>query len=110
MANAQQFLTQTAASLRRMTGKLDRLDGSLVEQDIAARRIEADIGLAFAKAVDRIEAALKSTRSNQRIDQWVKEHCGCDIQAMRRRKRLFKLWKKYESARRELGQCGQTGL
>ena len=110
MTTAQIFLAQTATSLRRLTLKLDRLDGSLTEQDIAGRRLEADIGLAFAKAVDRIEVALKSTRSNRRLDQWVNETCHCDIQTMRRRKRLYKLWKPYEAARRKLGQCGQSGL
>jgi len=110
MANPKLFLTQTAASLRRLTLKLDRLDGNLTEHDISARRIEADIGWQFAKAVDQIEAALSATGSNQRLDQWVKEHCGCDIGTMRRRKRLHKQWKEYESQRRKLGQCGQSGL
>jgi DNA modification methylase len=76
----------------------------------AGRRLEADIGLQFAKAVDRIEDALKSTGSNQHIDQWCKSTCGCDIRTMRRRKRLHKQWKEYEAKRRELGQSGQTGL
>ena len=93
-----------------MVAKLDRLDGNLTEHDISARRVEADIGWQFAKAVDRIKAALKVTGSNQRLDQWVKDHCGCDIGTMRRRKRLHKQWKEYESKRRELGQCGQSGL
>jgi hypothetical protein len=29
---------------------------------------------------------------------------------MRRRKRLYRNWKEYETKRRELGTCGQTGL
>jgi hypothetical protein len=41
---AAQFLTDVAASLRRMHSRFCRLDGNLVENDIAARRIEADIG------------------------------------------------------------------
>jgi hypothetical protein len=110
MATAQEFLTQTAVRLKRMTVRLNRLDGSLVENDIAARRIEADIGLAWAKVVDRIEAALKTTRSSQRMDQWVKATCGVEISTMRRRKRLHKHWREYEAKRRELGQCGQSGL
>ena len=68
-AKAHQFLSQTALSFRRMQTKLDRLDGNLVEQDIAARRQEAEIGFTFAKLVDRIEASLKAVRSNLRLDQ-----------------------------------------
>src|ERR1700733_5931564 len=109
-AKATQFLSQTALSFHRMQTKLVRLDGSLVEQDIAARRQEAEIGFEFAKLVDRIEASLTATGSNLRLDQWCKQHCGCDISTMRRRKRLYKQWKEYESKRRELGSSGQTGL
>ena len=90
--------------------EVDRLDGNLVEQDIAARRQEALIGYEFAKQVDRIEAALQSVKSNLDLDQWCKQTCGCDISTMRRRKRLFRHWREYEGKRRELGQCGQTGL
>src|SRR4051794_8283780 len=109
-AKANQFLTTTAASMRRMQIKLVRLDGNLVEQDIAARRQEAEIGFEFAKQVDRIEVSLKAIGSNLRLDQWCKHHCGCDISTMRRRKRLHKHWKEYETKRRELGSCGQAGL
>jgi hypothetical protein len=107
---ASQFLAQTAASFHRMQTRLDRLNGSLVKQDIAARRQEAEIGFEFAKLVDRIEASLKAVGSNLRLDQWCKQHCGCDISTMRRRKRLYKQWKEYEATRRELGSTGQTGL
>jgi len=93
-----------------MQTKVSRLDGALVEQDIAARKQEALIGWEFAKQVDKIEAALKATRSNLTIDIWCKQNCGCDISTMRRRKRLHKHWKEYEAKRRELGSCGQTGL
>src|ERR1700722_18747932 len=109
-AKAPQFLSQTALSFHRMQTKLVRLDGSLVEQDIVARRQEAEIGFEFAKLVDRIEASLNAVRSNLRLDQWCKQHCGCDISTMRRRKRLYKQWKEYETKRRELGSSGQTGL
>jgi DNA modification methylase len=107
---ANQFLSQTAASLRRMQSKLARLDGNLVEQDIAARRQEAEIGFEFARRFDRIEASLKFIGSNLTSDRWCKQHCGCDISTMRRRKRLYKQWKEYQAKRHELGSCGQTGL
>ena len=107
---AKQVLSHAATLLRRMREKVDRLDGNLVEQDIAARRQEALIGYEFAKQVDRIEAALQSIKSNLDLDQWCKQTCECDISTMRRWKRLFRHWREYEGARRELGQCGQTGL
>jgi DNA modification methylase len=109
-AQANQFLPQTAAALHRMQVKVLRLDGSLVENDIAARKQEAQIGFEFAKLVDRIEGALKATGSNLNLDQWCKQKIGCDIRTMRRRKRLYKRWKEYETKRRELGSCGQIGL
>jgi site-specific DNA-methyltransferase (cytosine-N4-specific) len=109
-AQANQFLPQATAALHRMQVKVDRLDGGLVEQDIAARKQEAQIGWEFAKLVDRIEGALKATGSNLKLDQWCKQEVGCDIRTMRRRKRLYKRWKEYEAKRRELGSCGQTGL
>jgi hypothetical protein len=36
-AKADQYLAQTATLLRRRQAKIDRLDGNLVEHDIAAR-------------------------------------------------------------------------
>src|SRR4051794_25578697 len=105
---AKQFLPKAAAAIHRMQVKVVRLDGGLVEQDIAARKQEAQIGWEFAKQVDRIEAALKATGSNLNLDQWCKQKIGCDISTMRRRKRLGKNWKEYEAKRRELGSCGQT--
>ena len=107
---AKQYLSHTVTLLRRMRERVDRLDGNLVEQDIAARRQEALIGYEFAKQVDRIEAALQSIKSNLDLDQWCKQTSECDISTMRRRKRLFRHWREYEGKRRELGQCGQTGL
>ena len=109
-AKAKQYLSHAATLLRRMRERVDRLDGNLVEQDIAARRQEALIGYEFAKQVDRIEAALQPIKSNLDLDQWCKQTCECDISTMRRRKRLFRHWKEYEGKRRELGQCGQIGL
>jgi site-specific DNA-methyltransferase (adenine-specific) len=109
-STANQFLSRTAGLLHRMQTRVSRLDGDLVEQDIAARRQEALLGWEFAKQVDRIDAALKLIRSNLNIDQWCKQTCGCDISWMRRRKRLYKNWNEYEAARRGLGACGQMGL
>jgi hypothetical protein len=109
-AKADQYLAQTATPLRRRQAKIDRLDGNLVEHDIAARREEALIGYEFAERVDCIEPALRAIRSNLNVDQWCRQNCGVDIRTMRRRKRLYRNWKEYETKRRELGTCGQTGL
>ena len=73
---AKQYLSHTATLLRRMREKVDRLDGNLVEQDIAARRQEALIGHEFAKQVDRIEAALQSIKSNSTLTSGVSRHAN----------------------------------
>jgi hypothetical protein len=78
-AKADQYLAQTATLLRRRQAKIGRLDGNLVEHDIAARREEALIGYEFAERVDCIEPALKAIRSNLNVDQWCRQNCGVDI-------------------------------
>ena len=72
-----------------MATKLKKIDVSLVEQDIAARRLEADIGWQYAKLVERIVKALAATGSNLTLDAWAKTEIGCDITTLRRRKRLY---------------------
>jgi DNA modification methylase len=104
------FLDQTASRLKAFESEITKLDGKLVEQDIAARRIEANIGWEFARQVDQIEAALKAAGIKLNVDQWCKQNLGVDISTMRRRKRLYRFWAEYEAKRREMGQCGQSGL
>jgi DNA modification methylase len=105
-----QFLDQTAAVLQSLEAEIVKLDGKLVDQDIAARSIEAKVGLQFAEQVDEIEAALRASGRKLNVDQWCKQSVGVDASTMRRRKRLYRLWPKYEAKRREMGQCGQSGL
>jgi hypothetical protein len=102
--NPKGFSPRQPPSCEGLAFILGRLDGSLVAQDISAHKIEVSIGWEFAKAVDRIEASLKAT---------------CDIGTVRRRKRLNRQWKDYDTAvtplknkirRRHLGHCGQNGL
>src|SRR4051794_8933017 len=110
-AKAAQFLSDLTAKLRRLESKRIAADGSQVEADIAARKVDAEIGLAFAQAVDRITEALKTTKSKLNIDQWCKKEFSCDISEMRRRKRLHKNWATYERERRKRGtKDGRTGL
>jgi DNA modification methylase len=104
------FLDQTADRLKAMQAEISKLDTKLVENDIAARRIEADVGWEFAQKVDEIEAALKVSGQKLNVEQWCKKTLGVDIATMRRRKRLYRHWQEYEAARRKAGQCGQSGL
>ena len=104
------FLDQTAARLNAMQAKITKLDTKLVEQDIAARRIEADVGWKYAQQVDEIVAALKSSGQRLNIEQWCKKALGIDTVTMGRRKRLYRHWNIYAVERRRAGQCGQSGL
>jgi len=104
------YLAETASKIKAKEAAIKTLDTKLVENDIAARRIEADIGWAFAQQVDQIEAALKAEGRKLNVDQWCKKALGVEVGTMRRRKLLFKRWKTYDTERRKVGQCGQSGL
>lgn len=104
------YLDQTVIRLKEAEAKIAKLDGKNVEQDIAARRAEADVGWEFAQQVDEIEVALKQSRRNLNLEQWCKRFAGVEITTMRRRKRLYKHWNIYEVERRKVGQCNQSGL
>jgi hypothetical protein len=106
----EQFLDLTAARLKALEAEIAKLDGKLVEQDISACRLEAQIGWEFAQARDKIEAALKACGLKLNADEWCKKIIGRDISTMRRRVRLYKEWPTYESRRRDVGNCGETGL
>ena len=73
MAKASYSCPAPPVIRRGMQSKIDRLDGKLVEQDIAARRQEALIGYRFAQQIEAVEAALKSVKSNLNVDQWRKQ-------------------------------------
>jgi site-specific DNA-methyltransferase (adenine-specific) len=105
-----QFLDQTATRLKTLEAEIATLDGKLVEQDIAARRLEADAGYEYAMQVDQIGTALKACGRKLDVDQWCKQTIGVDADTMRRRRRLACRWTEYEAKRREMGQCGQSGL
>jgi hypothetical protein len=60
--HAQQYLASTATWAKQQQSQISKLDGDLVEQDIAARRCEARFGYEFAQRVDEIEAALAALR------------------------------------------------
>ena len=42
--------------------------------------------------------------------EWTQREAGSDITTMRRRVRLYREWSRYEAARRQAGDTGQTGL
>src|SRR5258707_812205 len=62
-------LTKIGARLKAFEINISRLDGELVEQDIAARRLEAESGWEFAKEIDRIETALKMVGGTLDVSQ-----------------------------------------
>ena len=104
------FLKRTIEWAREMQAPILKHDTNAVEQDIAARRHEADFGYEFYRRFDSIANALKHSGSRQTIDQWCKAEVGCDISTMTRRRRLYNKWDEYERKRREIGACGQHGL
>jgi site-specific DNA-methyltransferase (cytosine-N4-specific) len=102
------FLARIAAELRRIIAAATKLDGRLVECDITARRHEANAAKRWANSRERIKKQLEKLGITEA--EWCKRHLGCDINTMRRRLRLLRGWKQYESARRAAGDTGQYGL
>src|ERR1700722_12820593 len=101
-------LRRLADELRREFAAADRLDGQLVERDIAARRHEAAGGRLWAERRERIQRQLEKLGITE--NNWCKHELGCDIGTMRRRVQLFKSWNQYERSRRDEGSNGQFGL
>lgn len=105
---AQAFLMRIAADVRREIAAAIRLDGQLVERDIAARRHEANGGRLWAAQRSRIQKELEKIGIAEA--DWCKQHLGCSIQTMLRRRQLAKGWATYERMRKEAGANGQFGI
>jgi DNA modification methylase len=101
-------LRRLADELRRKFAAAQRLDGQLVEHDIAARRHEAAGGRLWANQRERIQRQLEKLGIAE--SEWCKQELGCDINTMRRRVQLAKGWDQYERNRRNEGDNGQYGL
>ncbi len=101
-------LHKLADDLRREFAAAHRLDGQLVEIDIAARRHEAAGGRLWANQRERIQRQLEKLGVTE--NEWCKRELGCDIATMRRRVQLAKGWDQYERNRRDEGSNGQFGL
>ena len=101
-------LCRLADQLRREFDAARRIDGQLVERDIAARRHEAAGGRLWANRRERIQRQLEKLGITE--NEWCKRELGCDIATMRRRVQLAKGWDQYERNRREEGDNGQYGL
>ena len=102
------FLTRLAATLRQEVAAIKRLDGALIECDIAARRREASLGRRWAAMRTRIRDELEKRQISE--SDWCKQQLACDVATMRRRVQLAKGWQQYERVRREMGDNGQYGL
>ena len=101
-------LRRLADELRREFDAAHRIDGQLVDRDIAARRHEAAGGRLWANQRGRIQRQLEKLGITE--NEWCKRELGCDIGTMRRRVQLAKGWDQYERNRRNEGDNGQYGL
>jgi DNA modification methylase len=101
-------LRRLADELRREFAAAHRLDGQLVDRDIAARRHEAAGGRLWANHRERIQRQLEKLGITE--NEWCKRELDYDIRTMRRRVQLARAWTQYESARRDAGSNGQFGL
>ena len=101
-------LRRLADQLRREFAAAHRIDGQLVDRDIAARRHEAVGGRLWARQRERVQGQLEKLGITE--DEWCKQELGCDIATMRRRVQLAKGWDRYEQNRRSEGNNGQYGL
>ena len=95
-------LRRLADELRREFAAAHRIDGQLVDRDIAARRHEAAGGRLWANQRERIQRQLEKLGITE--DEWCKRELGCDIGTMRRRVQLAKGWDQYERNRRDEGR------
>jgi hypothetical protein len=102
------MLRLLADELRREFAAAHRLDGQLVDRDIAARRHEAAGGRLWANQRERIQRQLENLGITE--GEWCKRELDCDIATMRRRVQLAKGWDQYEQNRRSEGNNGQYGL
>ena len=94
-------LRRLADELRREFAAAHRIDGQLVDRDIAARRHEAAGGRLWANQRGRIQRQLEKLGVTE--SEWCKRELGCDIATMRRRVQLAKGWEQYEHIRRTEG-------
>ena len=104
----QALLMRIAADVRREIAAAAKLDGRLIGRDIAARRREANGGRLWAAQRSRIQKELEKMGISEA--DWCKQHLGCSIQTMLRRRQLAKGWTTYERRRKEAGANGQFGL
>src|SRR5580700_7179119 len=79
-------LRRLADALRREFAAAHRIDGQLVDRDIAARRHEATGGRLWANQRGRIQRQLAKLGITE--NEWCKKELGCDIGTMRRRVQL----------------------
>jgi hypothetical protein len=102
------LLNRIADQLRREFAAAHRIDGQLVDRDIAARRHEAAGGKLWANQRERIQRQLEKLGITE--DEWCKRELDCDIRTMGQRVQLARGWTQYENARRDAGSNGQFGL
>jgi DNA modification methylase len=102
------LLARAQANIRAKLAQSAALDQRSIENDIRARRLEAEAGHAWALQRDRIVFDCK--RRGITEAQWCREELDCDISLMRRRRQLWQKWNRYISERQKAGVGAGWGL
>ena len=105
---ARVYLNRVARAITRDLKAGDKLDGKLVELDIAKCRLHANVGLAWAKKRPRIQLACQMLGIDE--DRWCREVLGRAIVTLQGYRQVGREWKRYVVQRRALGECGATGI
>jgi site-specific DNA-methyltransferase (adenine-specific) len=97
-------LAAAAAIIRAKLAAVANVDGTAVDRDIEARRLESAVGLIWAE----IKGLL--AKSLIKPGPWCKAELDVSNTSMDRRLRLHKHWDDYVNARRNAGASGYSGL
>ena len=100
--------TPLANPIRTKLAQSNAIDRRSVENDIAARRLEAEAAHEWALRRDKIIAECKRRRISE--DMWCRKELDCGIGWMRRRLQLWERFDIYETRRIEGGVGAGWGL
>ncbi len=96
-------------AIRDSIAASEKIDRHSIEDDIRARRHEADAARRWA--MDRDQIIEECDRRGITEGEWCRAELGCHIATMRRRLQLWEHWNIYEAKRRaEPTDTGQWGL
>jgi hypothetical protein len=101
-------LVHRISEIRSLLNQSKKLDNSIIEQDIRSRWLEAQAGYRWANLRTRLRADYKRRGISE--EQGTQEDFHRSLQSMRRRVRLYRNWKRYETERRENPNGDYWGL